>query len=384
MWRVKKGKEQLLGYFNKRYPQLIAEQHEQHLKQFIEILQQEMTIKNKQDNKTLKDNEKEENKEKVVEAEILVNKQIDNHTIQSYWQAVESSCENINFNIEELMSWLHCLPINYDKANNQWQISQAGITALSFQTNRKSMPNAQHLQIEPIVKEAIEAKLSEVANTPKLPHEIDISVRLEDARLKNAEIDILTIGKPSEFKVWQLPTVNPYFIPRSKLTDELKEKLPQKKAEESRRKQKKAGEESAKLLLTAATGMGGIGKTELARHFITNKELSDHYQRRFWLTATTASQIRNEFMQLAVYLGLIESKKYIEDKELIHLIHRWLSINPGWLMMLDNADDYNSIVNWIPKEGGAVLVTTREPTPGTMNSKQIVQVPLLEPEEAIT
>jgi tetratricopeptide (TPR) repeat protein len=236
------------------------------------------------------------------------------------------------------------------------------------------MPYAQHLQIVPIDKETVEAKLSESAKTPKLPQEIDISVRLEDASLKNAEIDILTIGKPSEFKVWQLPTVNPYFIPRPKLTNELKTKLPQKKA----------GEESARLLLTAATGMGGIGKTELARHYITNKELSDHYQRRFWLTATTASQIRNEFMQLAVYLGLVEAKKYIEDKELIHLIHRWLSINPGWLMVLDNADDYNSIASWIPTEGGAILVTTREPTPGTIQPEQIIPVPLLEPIEAIT
>ncbi len=417
MLRVKKGKEQLLEYFNKRYPQLIAEQHEQHLKQFIEILQQEMTQqttqqttkhiieqekevkeakqvkeikevkegnKNEEDEeiekieykeiKVKKEEENKQKKEEVVECEIVVNKQIDNHTIQSYWQAVEASCQNINFNIEELISWLHCLPIFYDKANNQWQISQAGLSALSIQTNRNSMPNAKHLQIVPIEKETVETKLAEVANTPKLPQEIDISVRLENASLKNAEIDILTIGKPSEFKVWQLPTVNPYFIPRPKLTDELKAKLPQKKA----------GEESAKLLLTAATGMGGIGKTELARHFITSKELSDHYQRRFWLTATTESQIRNEFMQLAVYLGLVESKKYIEDKELIHLIHRWLSINPGWLMILDNADDYNSITSWIPKEGGAVLVTTRERNPGTMKSEQIVKVELLEPEEAIT
>jgi tetratricopeptide (TPR) repeat protein len=394
MLSVEKGKEQLLDYFNKHYSLITAEQHEMHLKQFVEILQQEMTkqikegkelkeeIKKQENEKVekienqeikLKEEEMKIKKEKFNESEISIIRKIDNDIVQSYWQSVEASCNNVNFNIEELISWLHCLPIYYDKANNQWQISQVGLTALLFQNNHNSMPNAQYLQITPIAKEAVEAKLAEVANTPKLPQEIDISMRLEDASLKNAEIDILTIGKPSEFKVWQLPTVNPYFIPRPKLTDELKAKLPQKKA----------GEESARLLLTAATGMGGIGKTELARHFVTNKELSDHYQRRFWLTATTASQLRNEFMQLAVYLGLVEAKKYIEDKELIHLIHRWLSINPGWLMVLDNADDYNDIINWIPKEGGAVLITTREPTPGSMNSKQIVQVPLLEPEEAL-
>jgi tetratricopeptide (TPR) repeat protein len=53
-------------------------------------------------------------------------------------------------------------------------------------------------------------------------------------------------------------------------------------------------------------------------------------------------------------------------------------------MVLDNADDYNSIASWIPKEGGAVLITTREPSPGTMRPEQIIPVPLLEPEEAIT
>jgi tetratricopeptide (TPR) repeat protein len=352
MAAVKKGWEQLLKYFNKRYPQLTSEQHEQHLKQFVEILQQEM-IK----------------EEKAVE--LLVNQQVDNDIVQNYWQAIEASCGDVNFNLEELICWLHCLLIFYDKAKQIWHVSQAGITALTFLINSNSLTK---IQIFPVVKEVIEAKKIDSAKTLKIPTKIDLSIQSDDSTLKRMEIAILTIGKPSEFKVWQLPTVNPYFIPRPKLTAELKAKLPQKKT----------GEGSAKLLLTAATGMGGIGKTELARHFITKRELSNHYQRRFWLTATTASQLRNEFVQLAIYLGLVEAKKYIEDKELIHHVHRWLSINPGWLMVLDNADDYNSIASWIPKEGGAVLVTTREPTPGTMSPEQIIPVPLLEPEEAVT
>ena len=129
--------------------------------------------------------------------------------------------------------------------------------------------------------------------------------------------------------------------------------------------------------------MGGIGKTELARHFITEPELSSHYNRRFWFNAASPSQLRNEFYELAGYLGLIEPKKYIEDKALIHQLHRWFNINPGWLIIFDNADEYNSIAEWIPKEGGAVLITTRDPHPGTLTDEQIVKVLLLTEKEAI-
>jgi hypothetical protein len=82
MLRVKKGWEQLLNCFNKRYPQITSEQHEQHLKKFIEILKQEMTKQTtEQTTEQKKEAENKRKKEEVVESEILVNKQIDNDII---------------------------------------------------------------------------------------------------------------------------------------------------------------------------------------------------------------------------------------------------------------------------------------------------------------
>ena len=327
MASVQKGWHQLLAYFSRCYPQLDKVQHEQHLKRFVDFLQNEMEMKVSF---------------ATEEIEILMY-QIDDGLVQMYWQTVWASFDNIpSLNVDELIMWLQRLPLSYNKETKQWQVSLASLSALKLQSRAESLI----IIIEPVTKKPT---------------------------LRQTRIDIFTVGKSSEFKVWQLPTINPYFIPRPKLTDELSAKLPQKQA----------GEESAQLILTAATGMGGIGKTELARHFITSVSLSNHYQRRFWLTSTTNAQLRIEFRQLAVYLGLVDAEKYIEDKKLIMRVHKWLSIYSGWLMVLDNADDYNSIAAWVPQKGGAVIVITREPNPEKLSDNHILRVPLLEPKEAV-
>ncbi len=356
---VQKGWQQLLTYFAYRYPQLRQEQHEQHLRQFFEYILN-------------------------PEFDGVIN----NESIEEYWQAIGLSCSIDAFDSDEIMNWLICLPLQYEKDTQQWLISLAGISALRVVSDKKPLSVFSDIFIEkieqaplPVEEDLSQASsaasatvlIQEAESIPKIPESMLMSISLEDSRLRNVEITIATVGRPSEFTAWQLPTRNPYFIPRPKLVEALMQKLPIKEK----------GETSAQLLLTAATGMGGIGKTELARHYVTEGELSGHYHKRFWVTATSDSMLRLEFQQFAAYLGLIELEKYIEDEELIMRVHKWLSIHPGWLMVLDNADDYNSIERWIPREGGAVLITTREPTPGTLSHEQIIPVPLLDHDEAV-
>jgi S-adenosylhomocysteine hydrolase len=345
---VQKGWRQLLEYFNKLYPQLRPEQHEEHLKQFVDLLSQQVGTISKET------------------SEFFIN----NDDIEEYWLAVASSL-SVSLNIDELRTWLHCLPLLYDRTNQKWHLSLIGLSALQLQCSPTLFPT---ISLVTAMESEPNTEPYKAMEYLKLPSGVDFLFRFNNSILESAQLSVLTLDKLNDFKVWRLPTENPHFIPRSDVTNKLIERLPIKKT----------GEKSHQMILAAATGMGGIGKTELARHYITNPELSGHYQRRFWLTATNVSEIRSEFYRLAVYLGFVEAKKYIKDEELKFYIHRWLSIHSGWLMVIDNADNYNEIADWVPKEGGTVLITTRIPSPGTLSNEQIIQVPLLNPEEALS
>ena len=343
---VRKSWERVVTSLTECYPQLDYRKHEERLKEFIIILQQEAWP-------AMKETPKVGVKEKFI---------------LEHWGKIWSSLALTPLEPKVVRDCLEALPVSYDEKTQVWEISLAGLCALERQGGEENPSPAASLPLKLEPKEPEQAP-----DLPKIPYDTQISMALKNSRSGHLGVAILSVGESGEFKAWQLPTTNPYFIPRPSLSDEIAAKLPHKGA----------GQKSAELLLAATSGMGGIGKTELARHFITSN-LSEGYQRRFWLTATTSSQLRNQFRELAEYLGLlIEPGKYVEDNDLIEKIHRWLSMNPGWLMVLDNADDYNSIAQWVPKEGGSVLVTTREPNPGTLQDEQIIRVPLLPPEEAI-
>lgn len=269
--------------------------------------------------------------------------------------------------IDKLRKILTLLPLSYDDKKQTWEIALAGLHALKCTQVSPAISNLQ------ISCKSSKALGKEEEDLPKIPSGANLFFSFENSALGDAKFAILTTNKPSEMTAWRLPTTNPYFIPRPALTEEMKDKLTTQLAHEKR----------AELVLAAASGMGGIGKTELARYFITEPSLSSDYSSRFWFYATSTSELRNEFYDLAVHLGFIEPKKYVEDKELIQLLHGWFNRNRGWLIVFDNADDYNSIAEWVPKEGGSVLITTREPNPGTLIDKQIVKVLLLKEEEAI-
>lgn len=338
---VQKSWECVLASMSRFYPTL--NKHQSFLIQFINVLTQET--------KSFKDGPCVQINDKIV---------------VDYWQAVWMSCGLEPIDAEKLCDILSVLPLTFNEATQNWSLSIAGLQALNACTTTTLNPTlTTDKPSTPILEEA--------RAMPDIPPRVHISTMLEDSAVGHMDIALFNTKKLETLKSWCLPTVNPYFIPRPKLTEDIKQALPERKK----------GEHCAELLLAAASGMGGIGKTELARDFITNPNLSGNYQARYWLNAETVPILRNEFISIASQLGLIEPKKQISDDELIGHVHRWLNINAGWLMILDNADNYNAITDWIPKEGGAVLVTTREPNPGTLPDKQIVRVTLLEPDEAL-
>ncbi|MBX9702884.1 MAG: hypothetical protein K2X39_01900, partial [Silvanigrellaceae bacterium] len=313
--RTDKSVQQVINAFRGLYSQL----NEEHLNQFIIFL-----------------------KEEAAEIETIGQYCISDELFLGYWEGVLASF-SLPSETNKLREILKLLPFSYDNEKQHWIIALAGLHALEFKDSVAFNPQITLKKPEELAKEIAEREHIQI------PSGINFSMHLNDSSINAVDIAILTAGKPSELKAWRLPSVNFYFIPRPALTEEIKEKLPNKET----------NGQTSELILAAASGMGGIGKTELARHFITEPELPSHYQRRFWFNATSHSQLKNELYDLAIYLGLVEPKKYIEDKELINRMHRWFNLNPGWLMVFDNADEYNSIADGLEEQ---IIVAKKDGT----------------------
>ena len=271
------------------------------------------------------------------------------------------------------------LPLSFDETDNAWHLTPLSVAVLP-----RLMSTSPLVPHEKEERKVVEGKVGESKIDRLLPPApAEISVRPFEANFSlqaSSEVGDISIRAYTENYQqrqdklkggWKLPRPNPNFIPREKLTNGLAQKL---SVENKAIKQV--------LLTTAVAGMGGVGKTELARHFVTQHPQSQMYSYRFWLDASTPDHLYTEFRELAEHLQLIEQESHVPDSEMLARVKKWLAINSGWLLILDNADQYNMIKALIPEVGGCVLLTTRGKRPGTLLKERVVEVAVLAPEEA--
>jgi tetratricopeptide (TPR) repeat protein len=197
--------------------------------------------------------------------------------------------------------------------------------------------------------------------------------------IKNQVAVELSMESPGILRAWKLPRENIDFIPRPYAINELAKKLAVMDSSEQVTR--------VVRLTSAVSGMGGVGKTELARYYVHHSghdkktPLNQDYPGgRFWFDASSPSQLSSDFRQLGHALKVVDRKD--SDIEVRRRVHTWLQLNPGWLAVFDNADSFRAIEEWIPAKGGAVLVTTRENRVGELSNEQIIQLATLEEQEA--
>jgi len=107
----------------------------------------------------------------------------------------------------------------------------------------------------------------------------------------------------------------------------------------------------------AISGLGGIGKTQIALEYAYRYR--GQYQAILWVTAASRNVLIAEFVTLAALLDLPEQHEQDQDI-VVRAVKRWFVTHESWLLILDNVDDLEMISEFLPTQGaGNILLTTR-------------------------
>lgn len=127
------------------------------------------------------------------------------------------------------------------------------------------------------------------------------------------------------------------------------------------------------------SGLGGVGKTQTALAYAYRYR--SEYQYVFWLRADTIDLLASDLASLVSPLGLPIREDQDQSLSLV-AVKQWLVSHKNWLLVLDNADDFEAVLAFLPRsEGGHMLLTSR-PLPAGARLRAFELEKMLE-EEAV-
>lgn len=151
-------------------------------------------------------------------------------------------------------------------------------------------------------------------------------------------------GTASVLPLHNLPEHNAYFTGREEILGGLHAHLT-------------AGKQVALIQTQAISGLGGIGKTQVAIEYAYR--FRKHYHDILWAPADSREILVASYLTLARRLRLREREER-EQHKVVEAVKRWLREHKGWLLILDNVEDLGLVREFVPApRRGAVLLTTR-------------------------
>jgi tetratricopeptide (TPR) repeat protein len=146
-------------------------------------------------------------------------------------------------------------------------------------------------------------------------------------------------------RIWHVPHIrNLNFSGREELLVELRKAL-------------SSGQPAA--LTQAITGLGGVGKTQLATEYAYRH--ANSYDIVWWLVAEEPATLASKYAELARELALPENDETNQAMR-VAAVRRWLRQQPGWLLVFDNVNEPAALDGYLPQSAtGHVLITSRNP-----------------------
>lgn len=129
----------------------------------------------------------------------------------------------------------------------------------------------------------------------------------------------------------------------------------------------------------ALTGLGGIGKTQLALEY--SYRYQDDYDIVWWLRSEQSSVLLDDYARMAWSLDL-EGEDVRDPEFLAGKVKSFLETHSRWLLVFDNAQDVQSLRPYLPNcRGGHMIITSRNPIWG--NLARTIEVSKFERSESV-
>lgn len=131
----------------------------------------------------------------------------------------------------------------------------------------------------------------------------------------------------------------------------------------------------------ALYGLPGIGKTQIALEYLHLYRST--YSKIYWLNASQRSHLISELAALQSPTGFAPFEEERPMEERAEQVLSWLGLEEGWLLILDNVDDFKDIHRILQKigsAGGDILITTINRNVHQIPSEGIEVSALTEPE----
>jgi tetratricopeptide (TPR) repeat protein/DNA-binding CsgD family transcriptional regulator/transcriptional regulator with XRE-family HTH domain len=170
----------------------------------------------------------------------------------------------------------------------------------------------------------------------------------------------------SALRVWMLPYLrNPFFLGREEMLARL-------------RRQLQGGQTMAPCQPQAISGLGGVGKTQVALEYAYRH--AQDYQMVLWTRADSHDALAAGYAQIAQALCLPERDER-DEAVMIAAVKSWLCQHSGWLLILDNADELAVLPEFLPAPmTGHLLLTTRAQALGQLATR--IEIGILDPDTA--
>jgi transcriptional regulator with XRE-family HTH domain len=148
--------------------------------------------------------------------------------------------------------------------------------------------------------------------------------------------------------VWEVPKRNAFFTGREDVLKQIRLLF----------------QESTLTRPVAITGLGGIGKTQVAIEYAWKHR--QNYHTVLWIKADSLENLTREFLRLAHALDLPQEDS-AEQNRTIAAIKRWLEEQQNCLLIIDNVETPEMLHPFLPEEcAGHILLTTRAQATGNL------------------